>query len=207
MQEWETLQRLGVKEMESLSVGTRVRLNFLGNPEGEIIDTQPPVGILAPRYKCRWDNGDESGYLLASQIAKLKSFIMKCDYCNQSLEEKQLLKIETDTNYGPTWFACHLCVQSRQLTNHSNCVVCLGIKMICPNCSARLKVIDARPTNSTNPIPLNQRRRRVCLECDYKMITYEVNANDLIEYVARVDKLERGVRVIRKFKELILDKD
>jgi hypothetical protein len=41
---------------------------FGGKMKGFIIDVQPPIGLLAPRYKCQWDNGEGSGVLLSSDL-------------------------------------------------------------------------------------------------------------------------------------------
>lgn len=69
--EWKALQELGHEEMKVLKIGTRVKLNHMHKPEGVIADARSPVGILAPRYKCKWDDGDESGWLSASSLTAL----------------------------------------------------------------------------------------------------------------------------------------
>jgi hypothetical protein len=71
MNEWQTLLELGEKEMASLKKGTNVQLRskLMGQIwRGIIIDVQPPIGICAPRYKCRWQNGEKSGFLLGSEL-------------------------------------------------------------------------------------------------------------------------------------------
>ena len=73
MNEWEAMQNLGYKEMESLKVGTRVRLRSLGGKiTGRIVEIQPPFGICQPRYRCEWDDGDNSGWLSSSSIEVIK---------------------------------------------------------------------------------------------------------------------------------------
>jgi hypothetical protein len=72
MDDWTKIQQLGHSEMAEWPIGTKVRLRMLGGKiRGEIIECQPPVGLLSPRYKCKWDNGNESGFLHSSDLIKL----------------------------------------------------------------------------------------------------------------------------------------
>jgi hypothetical protein len=71
MNEWQALLELGEKEMLSLKIGTNIQLRskLMGQIwSGVIIDIELPIGICAPRYKCRWRNGEESGFLLGSEL-------------------------------------------------------------------------------------------------------------------------------------------
>jgi hypothetical protein len=74
MNDWQKLGELGIQEMEKFQVGVRVRLRrmFGGKIKGIIIETESPIGLLAPRYKCRWDDGDESDFLLSSNLEVLQ---------------------------------------------------------------------------------------------------------------------------------------
>lgn len=72
MNEWESMLKLGYKEVNELPIGTTVQLNFCQKPIGKIIEIQEPIGLLAPRFKCRWDDGDESGWLLKSDLTILQ---------------------------------------------------------------------------------------------------------------------------------------
>ncbi len=70
MNEWQKLGELGLEEMKRFRIGTRVRLRrmFGGKMKGFITDIQPPIGLLAPRYKCQWDNSDESNFLSSGDL-------------------------------------------------------------------------------------------------------------------------------------------
>lgn len=68
MNDWEAMLSNSYKEMEGLKIGTRVMLNFLGNPTGRVVDVRGPIGLLAPGYRCLWDNGEYSGWLSGSEL-------------------------------------------------------------------------------------------------------------------------------------------
>jgi hypothetical protein len=72
MDDWAKVQQLGHAEMTKWPIGTKVQLRMLGGKiRGKIIEHQPPIGLLQPRYKCKWDNGDESGFLPSSDLIKI----------------------------------------------------------------------------------------------------------------------------------------
>ena len=69
---WKAIQRRGHEEMNKMKVSIRVKLNSSSFPlEGVIVDVREPVGLLSPRYKCKWDDGDESGWLSSTELTAL----------------------------------------------------------------------------------------------------------------------------------------
>lgn len=69
---WRAIQRRGHEEMSKMKVSTRIKLNansFL--LEGVIVGVREPVGLLSPKYKCKWDDGDESGWLSSTELTIL----------------------------------------------------------------------------------------------------------------------------------------
>ena len=66
--DWALLQETFKEEMGNFKMGQRVQLNFLGFPKGEIMEIEKPIGLLAPRYKCKWDTGEKSGWLSALKL-------------------------------------------------------------------------------------------------------------------------------------------
>lgn len=71
MNDWANLIKMGHEEMDEFCVGRRVRLNFHPYCEGVITEQEPPFGLLAPRYKCKWDKGDETGGFIPSSSLTL----------------------------------------------------------------------------------------------------------------------------------------
>lgn len=72
MNDWAKLQQLGQIEMDKWPIGTEVKLRMFGGKiKGNIIEQQPPMGILVPRYKCKWESGETSGFLHSSDLIKV----------------------------------------------------------------------------------------------------------------------------------------
>lgn len=65
--------------------------------------------------------------------------------------------------------------------------------MTCPECDCKdTQVLDSRPRGFGNMI----RRRRRCLECEFRFTTYEVNETYL-------NQLEHGRQTLRQFSRLM----
>lgn len=51
------------------TIGDRVRLNFLNHPVGEVVSIQESWELCGEKYKVRWDDGEESGWLRESDLS------------------------------------------------------------------------------------------------------------------------------------------
>lgn len=81
----------------------------------------------------------------------------------------------------------------------------LGIP--CPNCqSRRAKVIDSRPNRKHGPPETAIRRRKVCLDCEYRFTTYERLEEDaLLEHEKSLREL--WLTALRCLREIRLRTD
>ena len=66
------VHQLGLREMNKMPVGTRVRCTMAGGKlVGTVVDTEPPMGLLSPRFKVRWDSGETSHWMRSSTLRKI----------------------------------------------------------------------------------------------------------------------------------------
>ena len=75
--------------------------------------------------------------------------------------------------------------------------------MNCPNCDVKLSVLDTRKTQLTYPVKIEFRRRRACPKCSYRVTTYEITKDELLEYADIIEVAQNELNVIRRFFALI----
>ena len=70
--DWQALLDAEMHALQSFPIGARIRLRYLDKPYGRVIQQKEPLGSLSAKIRCKWDNGEESGFFPVSDVELIK---------------------------------------------------------------------------------------------------------------------------------------